>query len=96
MNDNDEYPTLENIRAAMLKADDDAKLAKLGRYVAALLGSNSQWDHSADLLFEIANAAYIYDIAPMINGLENEHLEYWRVVADELAIVYDGKRWADS
>lgn len=96
MNDNDEYPTLESIRAAMLKAEDDAKLAKFGRYVAALLGSNSQWDSAADYLGEIADAADTIGILPTVNGTGDEPLDYWRGVADGLGIVHDVKRWGDS
>lgn len=60
---------------------------RLGRYVAALMGANEEWDSAADYLEDIAGAAQRYGVGNI--GSEAE-LGRWRTIADELGIEHDG------
>lgn len=61
--------------------------AKFGRYVAALLGANAQWNDAGDILEDIAGKANSLDFPVS----DSDVTEFWREVADELGIDHDGE-----
>jgi hypothetical protein len=71
--------------------DDNAKAyARLGEHVAALLGSNTEWDDPAAYLEEIAAKANALGLEP-VGDQDAEGLAHWRTVADALGIEHDGE-----
>jgi hypothetical protein len=70
--------------------DHTPAYAKLGEYVAALLGANPEWTSPADYLEEIAAKAHALGLDP-ISDQDDEDLAHWRTVADALGIAHDGE-----
>lgn len=66
----------------------EQQYARLGRFVAALMGANEEWDSAADYLEYIADEAGINGI--VLSSNNEEPLVFWRKIADELDIDHDG------
>ncbi|MBG6106595.1 hypothetical protein [Frigoribacterium sp. CG_9.8] len=62
--------------------------ALFGRYVAALLGANTEWDSAADYLEEQAIAAANL-LGVSVGDQSPAELTLWRGVADQVGVYYD-------
>lgn len=64
--------------------------AKLGRYVAALMGANEEWDSAADYLEDIAFiGSHVLGVS--VGDPGDDELKFWRTLADKLGIEHDGE-----
>jgi len=76
-------------RQTTLSEPDSAAYARLGRFTAALLGSQSVWA-GADLLEDIAaQASHAFGRDRSIGDQDQEQLKLWRNVADEIGLGLD-------
>jgi hypothetical protein len=66
----------------------DTAYARFGRYVAATLGSSTDWE-CADMTSEMALFVQNLPGFPAIAGATNTELKLWRGIADELGIKHD-------
>lgn len=66
-----------------------------GRYVAALLGSNTEWDSAADYL-EVQAAAAANMLGVSVGDQSPAELKMWRGVADQVGIFYDEDEGEDA
>lgn len=64
---------------------DPRQYADFGRKVAARLGAHRDWENREALL----NTISIFADEEEFPGLDDEHIDLWREVADELGIGYD-------
>jgi hypothetical protein len=62
--------------------------ATFGKQVAALMGSNPEWDSAADYLEFIADFAS-GQLGISVGGQDAELLAFWRGVADEVGVYYE-------
>lgn len=66
----------------------DQQYARFGRFVAATLGANLEWDSGADYLETIATGAEAI-LKKSIGGDDDATLAFWREVADRAGAYYD-------
>ena len=64
-----------------------AQYAAFGKRVAARMGANREWDSAADYLDTFAFEAE--SILGVPTG-DEEHIRYWRSIADEIGVDHDG------
>lgn len=62
--------------------------AKLGRYVAACLGAETDWSRAGDIAETIAEEAQ-RALGTEVGGPDRERLRFWREIATELGIEFD-------
>jgi hypothetical protein len=74
----------------MMDATLEERYAILGRYVAAKLGANREWDSGADYLGDIAYFAWAACNLE-IGSQSEDTLAHWRKIADDLGIEHDGE-----
>lgn len=64
---------------------DPRQYSDFGRKVAALLGSDRDWENSSDLLNMIGDIADEFEF----KAFDTDNLDFWREVADEVDIDYE-------
>lgn len=65
---------------------DDARFARFGKYVAAILGANLEWD-GGDILEDVANQA-VAMLRISVGDQDAKLLAFWRTIADRILAPY--------